>query len=176
MPHYLANNQKSARDRDKNADLGQVVFVPLVSWTDHEFYYPKRSQQKYLDKAPLFPCLQEITPDGRAFQFQVSQGAEANTELDNDDILFCDKVDYETERLVPLQLYVLVMAEGFLCRRFFKENRHFEFRSDDPSGYHLILSTNLISEIWEVKSILKRKIPAPHALRNELNANSTFTA
>lgn len=150
----------------------KTTFIPLVSWGDHNVYRDPASRSSYIEKQPLIPYMGPISSMGHAFKFEVDHCSTMGSHLTDGDILYCEKVDQAKTPLTPLQLYLLVLRDEFLCRRFFREDRHYEFRSDIPESCHLIFSSNLILEIWEVKSILKTNIPAPEMLSEELEINT----
>ena len=170
MSKHVNNHFSQASEEEESDEVPSVVFLPLINWDDHE-RYSSTTQNEYITNLPQIPYSGKISSKGRAFKFSDPTCQSTASKLHEGDILFCEQMDYRSQSLVPLQLYVVVMKDEFLCRRFFREDRHYEFRSDNPEGCHLIVSTNLILEIWEVKSILKTAIPAPRALRNELQVN-----
>jgi len=168
--HVIKSNDDTEDWQDRKSP--KITFLPLISWSDHHTYRDQMSRSSFLASRPLVPYLGQISSTGQAFKFEASYCSSMGSHLTDGDILFCEQVDHTEKPMTPLQLYLLVMQEEFLCRRFFREDRHYEFRSDNPESCHLIFSSNLILEAWEIKSILKTKIPAPDALSEELEINS----
>lgn len=167
------DNQSNEENEEGQSDnMSEVVFLSVIQWGDHSLYSQPKTQGNYVANQPVIPYAGKISSHGRAFKFQAAHASTLGSQLNDGDILFCEPVEYMNEALIPLQLYLLVMKEEFLCRRFFREDRHYEFRSDNPEWCHLIVSSNLILEVWEVRSILKTQIPAPEALFNELKINT----
>lgn len=171
IEHINCKSSQSEKGKE-SSEKQKITFIPLVNWTDHNNYCQQEDQDDYVAHLPSITCSAKISAKGRAFKFQKETYGPSDSKLNDGDILFCELIDHKLHAMEPLDLYVLVMRDEFLCRRFFREDRHFEFRADNPEGCHLIVSANLILEVWQVKSILKTEIPVPQALLNELQVNT----
>lgn len=172
MSNQIQEESPEGVDPDDPSRFSEVNLLPLIEWSGHQTYIDTCYNDQFFNEQSFIPCPGDISTHGRAFKYQSVSNVSRETKLCDGDILFCEATDYTQESLIPLQLYVVVMQDEFVCRRFFREDRHYEFRSDHPNGCHLIVSSNLIMEVWQVKSILKTRIPAPEALFNEFRANN----
>jgi transcriptional regulator with XRE-family HTH domain len=160
------------RDKKQAPAAAPKILAEGVPYVNASFLqeYAKHHQEKdFLGKLPKIALPVHQSGEHMAFEVKGKEMEYAGKGLRQGDILLCQKIS-GAEQLKAEKIYVLVMDDSVLFRRFKQRASKLIFHANSPTVASLEVEADQLKEIWEAKGIYSTFLDSPVNIEERLKS------